>query len=161
MKRSGILLEKLEKESFFREAKTILLYYSLKDEVQTHAFIDKWSKIKNILLPVVVGDKLELRRYTGRQDLQVGAYNIEEPTGEVFTDYDTIDVAIIPGVAFDSAGNRLGRGKGYYDRLLPKLNATRTIGICFSFQVFDEIPVEEHDRKMDHILTEDGMLSEK
>lgn len=74
---------------------------------------------KQILLPVVTGDDLELRVYTGPGDLATGAYGIEEPTGALFTDYDAIDFIVVPGVAFDRNGNRLGRGKGYYDRLLP------------------------------------------
>lgn len=97
----------------------VLLYYSLKDEVDTHEFVRKWSREKRILLPVVVGDDLELRVYTGPEDLATGSYGIEEPTGELFTDYAAIDFVAVPGVAFDNAGNRLGRGKGYYDRLLP------------------------------------------
>ena len=162
MERSGIMHEQLERLPIFQQAQTILLYYSLKDEVQTHAFVEKWSKTKNILLPVVVGEDLELRRYTGKKDLRTnGPYNIEEPTGELFTCYGDIDVAIIPGVAFDANGNRLGRGKGYYDRLLPKLNNSYNIGICFSFQAFDEIPAEVHDVKMNCILTEEGIFNGK
>ena len=118
------LLNKLEQHPLFIAAKTVLLYYSLGDEVQTHDFIEKWYRQKDILLPVVKGDILELRRYTGPQNLQTGeAYHIEEPTGEAFTDYTQIDFAIIPGVSFDKNGNRLGRGKGYYDRLLPQLHS--------------------------------------
>ena len=74
-----------------------MLYHSLKDEVQTHSFIEKWSKKKTIILPVVVGEELELRLYTGPQDLAIGAYGIAEPTGKVFTDYKAIDLAVIPG----------------------------------------------------------------
>lgn len=66
---------------------------------------------KQILLPVVTGDDLELRVYTGPGDLATGAYGIEEPTGALFTDYDAIDFIVVPGVAFDRNGNRLGRGK--------------------------------------------------
>ena len=97
----------------------------MKDEVQTHAFIEKWSRSKRIILPVVTGDELELRVYTGPQDLAIGSYGIAEPTGAPFTDYETIDLAVIPGVAFDRYGHRLGRGKGYYDRLLPQIPAPK------------------------------------
>lgn len=62
--------EKLEEHPRFRQAKTLLLYYSLPDEVQTHDFVERWSKSKQIILPVVKGDELELRQYTGKQDLQ-------------------------------------------------------------------------------------------
>ena len=101
----------------FQKGQTILLYHSMKDEVQTHAFIEKWSRSKRIILPVVTGDELELRVYTGPQDLAIGSYGIAEPTGAPFTDYGTIDLAVSPGVAFDRYGHRFGRGKGYYDRL--------------------------------------------
>ena len=125
---------------------------NLPDEVNTHDFIRKWSVQKQILLPVVIGNELELRRYTGPQDLKKGAYGIEEPVGEPFTDYASVDLAIIPGVAFDAHGNRLGRGKGYYDRLLPRLPHTYKIGICFPFQLLEEVPTEALDVRMDEVL---------
>lgn len=120
--------------------------------MQTHSFIEKWSKKKDIILPVVVGEELELRLYTGPQDLAIGAYGIAEPTGEVFTDYKSIDLAVIPGVAFDMAGHRLGRGKGYYDKLLPRISAFK-IGICFPFQLIEEVPAESFDICMNTIIT--------
>ena len=103
---------------------------------------------------------MELRRYTGRQDLTVGAYQIEEPTGELFTEYEQIELTLVPGVSFDREGNRLGRGKGYYDRLLPKLSSYN-VGICFGFQISEKIPCESFDRKMDAVLSEKGWLIEK
>lgn len=146
------ILAVLEAHPAFRTAQTVLLYYSLKDEVDTHEFIRKWSREKRILLPVVTGDDLELRVYTRPEDLATGAYGIEEPTGERFTDYAAIGFAAIPGVAFDSSGNRLGRGKGYYDRLLPRLTAFKA-GICFPFQLVEEVPAEPFDICMDTIIT--------
>ena len=110
---------------------------------------------KKILLPVVKGDVLVLRHYTGKGCLQAGAFNIEEPSGENFTDYDEIQLAVVPGLSFDKQGNRLGRGKGYYDKLLPLLH-TYNIGICHHFQAREEIPVEPFDRKMDEVWTEKG-----
>ncbi len=154
IQRSNTLLQKLEKDEAFVQAKCVLLYHSLKDEVQTHEFVEKWKDAKQIVLPVVVGDLLELREYTGLHDLKTGAYGIEEPTGKLFTDYDRIELAIIPGVSFDKEGNRLGRGKGYYDRLLPSLKKAHKIGICYSFQMSEHIPCEPHDIKMDCIYTE-------
>ncbi len=145
------ILASLETLAVFKEASIILLYYSLPDEVFTHQFIEKWKDTKTIILPVVVGDDLELRYYTGKQDLAVGRYNIKEPIGEVFDNYSAIDLAIIPGVGFDLKGNRLGRGKGYYDRLLPKIDAYK-IGICYPLQIIDDIPVEPFDIKMNQVI---------
>ncbi len=150
----------LESLPAFQKAKIILLYHSLKDEVRTHSFIEKWKEEKTILLPVVDGDNLKLRIYKSLSDLKTGAYGIEEPTGCLFTEYEKIDLAIIPGISFDAHGNRLGRGKGYYDRLLPNIKAYK-IGICFEFQVAEEIPVEPHDTKMDLVITENGLLNGK
>ncbi len=160
-KLSDILLNNLEQYPNFRQAECVLLYHSLNDEVQTHEFIEQWSNRKQLILPVVVGDTLELRCYTGKQDLQTGAFGIEEPTGKLFTEYGKIDLAIIPGVSFDREGHRLGRGKGYYDRLLPQLKVSYKIGICFSFQLSEQIPCEPHDVKMDCVFTEKEIFNER
>ena len=138
-------------------ADTLLIYSALPDEVPTQSLIDELvAQGKTVLLPRVVNDTdMELRQYTGTQDLQVGAFGILEPTGELFTDYEKIDVAVIPGMAFDKEGHRLGRGKGSYDRFLRLLSNTYKIGICFSWQLVDEVPTDEHDILMDQIMTVD------
>lgn len=156
MERSSMLLKQIEEHPRFIAARTILMYHSLGDEVQTHAFVEKWHTSKHILLPIVQGDILILRHYQGKDFMQVGAFGIEEPVGEEFTDYDEIELGIIPGVAFDRHGNRLGRGKGYYDKLLPLLKQSYNIGICYRFQVLEDIPAEPFDRKMDEVWTEEG-----
>lgn len=139
----------------FSDADTVLMYYSLADEVFTHDAIDELLSMgKTVLLPAVIGDGImELHRYTGKESLRCGAYNIMEPIGETFNDYKAIDAVAVPGMAFDEQGNRLGRGKGYYDRLLPKLTNATLIGICFPFQMFDVIPAEPHDIRMDIVLS--------
>ena len=146
-------LAALESRPQWQAARTVLLYHSLPDEVDTHDFIRRWSRSKRILLPVVRGTDLELRLYAGDSCLAQGAFHINEPTGEAFTDYTAIDLAVVPGVAFDRLGNRLGRGKGYYDRLLPRLPATcPKIGLCFPCQLLDRIPSEAHDVRMDAVV---------
>jgi 5-formyltetrahydrofolate cyclo-ligase len=106
-----------------------------------------------VLLPKVTGDEtMELRRYTSRADLAEGAFHIMEPIGEPFTDYSLIDVALVPGMAFDAAGHRLGRGRGYYDRFLAAHGGIHTIGVCFPFQRVAAVPVEEHDVVMDEVI---------
>lgn len=152
---SSALLACLEKHPRFIASNTVLLYHSLGDEVQTHAFVEKWYREKKVLLPVVRGDILELRHYTGKECLEVGSFGIEEPTGENFTDYEEIELGIIPGMSFDRQGNRLGRGKGYYDKLLPLLRSYN-IGICYQFQAREEIPSEPFDQPMDEVWTEEG-----
>ena len=136
-----------------RDAKVVLAYYSLPDEVDTHVLIDELvAEGKTVLLPKVLDDTtMELRRYTGLQDLCEGAYHIMEPVGMTFTDLSQIDVALIPGVAFDAQGHRLGRGKGYYDKFLSLVN-TQTIGVCFDFQKVVEVPVDAHDVAVDKVV---------
>lgn len=147
------LLRVLEQHPCFVQARTVLLYHSLPDEVFTHAFIDRWCVEKEIVLPTVVGDDLELHLYTGPECLSLGSYGILEPSGELFADYERITLAVIPGMAFDLQGNRLGRGKGYYDRLLPRLSHAYKLGLCFPFQILDEeIPHEPHDCRVDTVL---------
>jgi 5-formyltetrahydrofolate cyclo-ligase len=135
------------------DAKVILAYYSLPDEVDTHVLIHELvAEGKTVLLPKVLDDTtMELRRYTGPQDLSEGAFHIMEPMGVPFTDLSQIDVALIPGIAFDSQGHRLGRGKGYYDRFLTAYTG-KTLGICFDFQKVAEVPVDAHDVAVDRIV---------
>ena len=152
---SSAFINRLKDNSHFLHAQTLLLYSALPDEVPTQTLIDELvAQGKTVLLPRVVSDTdMELRRYSGPADLQQGAFGIMEPTGELFTDYDTIDVAVIPGMAFDDEGHRLGRGKGYYDRFLAKLPPTTyKIGLCFSWQRVNHVPTDDHDIPMDEVI---------
>ena len=150
---SELIMQLLASDTHFLAAKTVLLYHSLSDEVNTHQFIEEWCLKKQLLLPVVVGEELELRLFQNMNELKIGSFGIAEPTGPLFTDYAKIDFVAVPGMAFDRNGHRLGRGKGYYDRLLPKLTNAYKAGICFPYQVVDEVPVEPTDITMDGIIT--------
>lgn len=151
---SSLILEKLEYHPIFQAAKTVMLYYSLPDEPHTHEFLARWAGRKRIFLPVVKGTDIEVRRYTQSSEMREGAFHIDEPTGEAFTQLGDIDLVVVPGVAFDRCGNRLGRGRGYYDRFLSQeaiCHAYR-IGICFPHQVVRSIPTEPHDAVMNEVL---------
>jgi 5-formyltetrahydrofolate cyclo-ligase len=113
---------------------------------------DAMQQERDSLQRIINEKDMELRRYTGPQDLQASAYGIMEPTGERFTDHEAIDVAIVPGMAFDTEGHRLGRGKGYYDRFLSHVPYLYKIGLCFSWQIVDCVPCDEHDIVMDEII---------
>ncbi len=146
------LFDKLELLPEFQESQCLLLYWSLPDEPSSHEFLSKWKEKKSLLLPAVIGDELELRRYKGDSDLAVGAFGIKEPIGEPFFDYDKVELVLVPGLSFDAAGYRLGRGKGYYDRLLPCLTKATTIGICFECQYENSLPHDEWDVPLKRIL---------
>ncbi len=152
--RSKIIFEKLEKLKEFKRSKIIMAYWSMDDEVYTHDFILKWYGEKKIILPVVKGDELELKSFSGLDNLIKGeSFGIEEPDGDIFDQPEKIDLIIIPGIAFDKTNNRLGRGKAYYDKLL-KFTKADKIGICFDFQLLDLVPVDKHDIKMDLVISE-------
>ena len=147
------IMQLLASDTHFLAAKTVLLYHSLSDEVDTHQFVEEWCKKKQLLLPVVVGEELVLRHFQNVDELKTGSFGIAEPTGPLFTDYDQIGFVAVPGMAFDKNGHRLGRGKGFYDRLLPQLTNAYKAGICFPYQIVDEVPVEPTDITMDGIIT--------
>lgn len=138
------------------QANTILAYASLNDEVSTTQLLQRLlQEGKTVLLPKVIdNESMEVRQYTSANDLQEGAFHIKESTGQSYDSIEMIDVAIIPGMAFTKNGCRMGRGKGYYDRFLSRLSPTTTkIGVCYPFQIQENIPTEPHDIRMDLVLT--------
>jgi 5-formyltetrahydrofolate cyclo-ligase len=150
---SGLIFPRVEKDPLFITSTIIMAYWSMDDEVYTHDFIRKWSKTKKIILPSVDGNTLRLKIYRGEEQLVIGQkYQIREPSGVDYEFPEKIELIIVPGIAFDKANNRLGRGKAYYDKLLKTLHAKK-YGVCFSFQLFESIPVNQLDVKMDKIFT--------
>lgn len=150
---------RLEESAAFMVAEHILMYHSLPDELSTHSFLDKWQSRKHFYLPRVNGVNLDILPYN-RSRLSLGSFHIEEPTGDETASIDDIDMIIVPAVAYDRNGNRVGRGKGYYDRLLSdhSCHAT-TVGICYDFQVVDEIDAEPHDVAVDFVITDSRTFS--
>lgn len=136
----------------FLMADRVLLYHSLPDELSTRSFIERWHSKKQFYLPRVNGLNLEILPYD-RSRLHLGSFRIEEPDGDDTADINDIDLVIVPAVAFDRRGNRVGRGKGYYDRLLSSSRAV-TIGVGYDFQLVDEIDAEEHDVAVDFVVTD-------
>lgn len=148
---SEVILAKLEQHPDFVKAERVMLYSALPDEVQTQAFLEKWHLKKIIILPTVVGDDIIPVEYGKDTDFAVGDFNILEPQNEPYM--GGFDLIVVPGVAFDRQGNRLGRGKGYYDRFLCQHLEVKRIGICFDFQFVDEVPSESFDIKMDEVIS--------
>lgn len=149
---SDAVFSKLERTNEFINSKNILFYYSLPDELPTLDFLKKWSNNKKIFLPRVNGENLEILAYNDKQ-LSPGSFDIVEPIGDDLFDSSVIDLIIVPAVAFDFNKNRLGRGKGFYDRLLSEAINAIKIGVGYDFQVFKEIPIEVHDIPMDIVIT--------
>ncbi|MCI9285354.1 MAG: 5-formyltetrahydrofolate cyclo-ligase [Muribaculaceae bacterium] len=147
----------LENSAAFMLADRILMYHSLPDELPTRSFIAKWASRKRFYLPRVNGVNLDILPYD-EQSLTLGSFHIEEPTGNDMASIDDIELVVVPAVAFDRRGNRVGRGKGYYDRLLGSTRATK-VGMGFDFQLLDEeIESEPHDVALDIVITENNHI---
>ncbi len=151
------IIRQIRQHPIIQKAKNILFYYSLPDEVNTHEYILELIKNgKQVYLPVVINEQdMEIRKYTSPQDMKENSFHILEPAGELLQkrNYSKLEVAIIPGMSFDLKGNRLGRGRGYYDRLLESLPHTYKIGICFGFQMTSQLPIDSYDIIMDEIIS--------
>ena len=155
LRRSAQVWMRVETNPKFRQAASVLLYWSMPGEVYTHDFIRRWHGEKTIILPVVDDERLRLALFESEQSFRRNAaMNLYEPQGNDYPSPETIELAIVPGIAFDRSHHRLGRGRGYYDRLLLQLN-TYNIGVCFAFQLFDAIPYEENDVAMDEVVSEE------
>ena len=154
--RSEEIMRRFESLPEFLHARTVLLYVSIPGEVETLDFIGKWAGSKRIALPLVKGEELELRLY--RPDgLTAGYRGIPEPSSSCpVIDPAEIDLAIVPGTAFQADGEkvwRLGRGKGFYDRLLPHLSCP-LYAAAFHFRLVGNLPVDAWDIPLDGICTE-------
>lgn len=153
VQKSSSATQQLEQNPYFKKAKTVMIYNSLHDEVDTSQLIKKLFSEKQIILPSVVGDDILPLSILPHTQLQRGAFNIMEPISEPFE--GEIDLIIIPGMAFDKSGHRLGRGRGFYDRFLTQNPNIYTIGLCFDFQYFDEVPYDTLDKTVDEVIVTD------
>ena len=153
LRRSELIMQRVEQSDAFRQASVVLLYWSMADEVQTHRFVERWYRQKTLLLPCVDGDDLRLRPYTGPDCLVAGEqFGIGEPTGPEWNDLEAVELIVVPGVAFDKEGHRMGRGRGFYDRLLKSTPRAVKIGVAYGFQMLDAVPVEPHDVNMNLVI---------
>lgn len=163
IRRSDDVMERLLEHPEYKKSKKILFYWSMDDEVFTkQTVIQAYNEGKEVYLPVVEGDNLRIRLFEGAAAMVAGeSFAIPEPSNEspeVFI--DDIDLVVVPGVAFDAQCSRMGRGKGYYDRLLSaatKEGRPYTIGVCFDSQLVPKVPVEECDKPLDCVISETSL----
>ena len=148
----GLLLASKE----FNTAKIVGAYYAFGTEVKTDMVIERARSLgKQIALPSVEGDSLTFYELSSAKDLVKGRFGIMEPLPYAPVD-EKIDLLVVPGIAFDKKGNRLGYGKGYYDKYLAKRTIV-SIGFGYSFQLLEDLPRSPHDEQLDAIITEDGI----
>lgn len=154
--KSNVIMEKLLSLSQFQKAQVVAFYLSKSDEVQTENAIKKILEEKTILVPVTKNE-IKLVKFTSFSDLEPALFSVPEPKTKRYSNQQP-DVIVIPGLAFDKHGNRLGYGKGYYDTLLKNLKSIK-VGVCFDFQLINNVPSYEHDQKVDTIITEKRILN--
>ena len=149
---SALIMAQLEQMAAFREAKTVLLYYPIHNEVDLRPLLTKYKGQKIFLLPVTHRHSMEVRPYDGEDMMRRGRLGVPEP--QTFTYRGHIDLIIVPGVVFDQHRHRIGRGGGYYDRFLRKQLTAKKVGVCYSFQLKKHtIPHSWRDQKLDRIIT--------
>lgn len=146
----------------YRAAATVLWYAALPTEVATVPGIEAaLAEGKRVAVPWCDGDELALWRIEAVDELEPGTWGIPEPAAARRRDPARqvapaeVELAVVPGLAFDRRGRRLGHGKGYYDRLLARSPALRA-GLCYGAQVFPEVPAGPRDAVMDVVVTEEG-----
>jgi 5-formyltetrahydrofolate cyclo-ligase len=147
---SELVLSQLENMRCFQEAKTILLYYPVQNEVNVLPLVKRHKKEKTILFPVSHRHGMTVHPYAGNEMMHRGKFGIPEPTTPAYE--GKIDLIIVPAVAFDEKGRRLGRGGGYYDRFLKKHTHATLIGVGYDFQLVESVPTGRHDQLVHRII---------
>lgn len=145
------IVENIKQNTIFKNAKNVLLFYPLKNEVNLKGLLKENNK--NFYLPRINGDELDICPFTNEEQLIENKYKIKEPITKPIEDLKLIDLVFVPACLADRECYRLGYGKGFYDRLLPKLKAKTIIPIPEKL-VCDKIPKEEHDFSCNLIITE-------
>lgn len=156
--KSRRIFRRLFRSSFFRKATHVVLYYGISPEVETRPFLKSILMTKALYLPRVNQKTRNisfLKISSLTKDLCRGAYNIREPkAGCVKRSPSRMDLIVVPGVAFDLKGRRLGRGGGYYDRVLRRAKKVCKVGLCFREQLMPSVPVTSRDQRVNQIITD-------
>lgn len=150
--KSIIIMDKIITLDIYQKSSVIAIYNSMSSEVDTSKLISISLKNKIVLLPRIINNKIEFIRIDNNTKYNNSSFGVSEPIGNIYQ--GIIDLIIVPGVAFDSKGNRLGYGKGYYDKYLNNKDIYK-IGVCFNEQVIDNLPIDKHDIKMNLIITDE------
>jgi 5-formyltetrahydrofolate cyclo-ligase len=159
---SRVICERLVTLPEYQAARTVLYYVDVRSEVRTRDYLATALRHdKRIVVPYCVEGELELFHLTSMDELAVGMYRILEPKPELRAlpekrvGVEELDLIVVPGVAFDREGGRMGHGKGYYDKLLEHARPdTPLVALAFECQLFPRIPMDAHDISMDQVITE-------
>ena len=151
--KSNQIIDKLRQDTDFIVAKTIMFYVSKGKEVHTHNLIKEVMKDKKILVPKVTDKGLLCCELPDFDKMDFSCFGVLEPTDDMTCDVSEIDLIIVPGVAFDKRGHRIGYGMGYYDKLLKNAKCPK-IGLAYNFQLVERIPNDEWDVSVDRVISD-------
>lgn len=163
--KSKIIIDKLTSLDKYKNSKVVFVYMSFNNEVKTYNLIERMLiENKRVVIPytdtkntVIIPSEIK----SLKDDLVLNPFGYYEPVlGKVKqVETEELDLIVAPGVVFDDSLNRVGFGKGYYDRILSKKRKdTKVIAVAYEFQVVNEVPTEPHDVKMDMIITEERTI---
>lgn len=148
---SAAVVARVEQLPAFQKAKTVMLYYPIHHELDLRPLLTKYAGQKTFLLPVTHRRSIEVRPYEGEEMMKKGRFGVPEPQTPTYK--GSIDLILVPGVAFDEHRHRIGRGGGYYDKFLKGQLLATKVGVCYSFQLRKHsIPHTIKDHKMDIVI---------
>ncbi|HOA19492.1 MAG TPA: 5-formyltetrahydrofolate cyclo-ligase [Sedimentibacter sp.] len=157
-KNSNAIMDKITSLDIYKHSKVVFIYMDFKNEVMTSNLIKRMlSEKKRVVIPYTdsINTVLIPSEITKESDLKQNSFGYFEPKSILPVNIEEIDLVIVPGVVFDKNLNRIGFGKGYYDKILNRLKpSAKKVALAHDFQVLEDIPAEEHDVKMDMIITE-------
>ena len=171
-KRSNLSLEEVDKKSeliienltpYLKNAQNIMIFTDMKNEVRITKLIELYPE-KNFFISKIVNSKnreMKINKYN-ENELVLHKFGYYESSSDDFYDEKILDIVIVPALAFDFSKNRIGFGGGYYDTFLNKVRGknknTLFIGVCYDFQMIEEVPIEEHDITLDLVINESEVL---
>lgn len=152
----------LEEQNFFESSEKIFIYVGFGSEITTETFIKKWINKKQIFVPKIENGKMNLIRLKSWDELAPGHFGVLEPTSSDYYE-GKIDLVVTPSIVFDNNGYRLGYGKGYYDKYFSSREYDISVGLSYHKLLQDNVPKEDHDIKVDVIITEEKtfLINEK
>ena len=171
-KRSNLSFEEVDKKSeliienltpYLKNAQNIMIFTDMKNEVRITKLIELYPE-KNFFISKIVNSKnreMKINKYN-ENELVLHKFGYYESSSDDFYDEKILDIVIVPALAFDSSKNRIGFGGGYYDTFLNKVREknknTLFIGVCYDFQMIEEVPIEGHDITLDLVINESEVL---